>query len=96
VLASFGYEVGVFPPGERDPARRDLVRAVLIDAHRRAAAAIRGAAPGARTGMTLAMHEYSPAPGAEATVTELGFHSRTQIATWVVESRMATGLEPRR
>jgi beta-glucosidase len=71
VLASFGYEVGVFPPGERDPVRRDQATAVLIDAHRQAVAAIRRAAPGVRVGMTLAMHEYSAAPGAEAVTAEL-------------------------
>ena len=71
VLASFGYEVGVFPPGERDPVRRDLAIAVLIDAHRQAVAAIRRAAPQVRIGMTLAMHEYAAEPGAEAIVAEL-------------------------
>jgi beta-glucosidase len=71
VLAGFAYEVGVFPPGERDPARRDLATAVLIAAHRQAVTAIRRAAPLARVGMTLAMHEYSAAPGAESTVDEL-------------------------
>lgn len=71
VLASFGYEVGVFPPGERDPARRDRATAILIDAHRQAVTAIRRAAPGVQTGMTVAMHEYLAVPGAEAIVAEL-------------------------
>jgi len=71
VLAGFAHEVGVFPPGERDLARRDLATEVLIEAHRLAGAAIRRAAPGVRIGMTLAMHEYAALPGAEAAVEEL-------------------------
>jgi len=71
VLAGFAYEFGVFPPGERDLARRDLATTVLLDAHRQAVAAIRRAAPGVRVGMTLAMHEYFAVAGAEAALEEL-------------------------
>jgi len=60
-----GYELGVFPPGRRDPAARRRVSAALLEGHRRAAAAIRRAAPHVRVGLALAMADWQALPGGE-------------------------------
>jgi len=65
VVAAFGYELGIFPPGLRDVKRKDLAAATLIAAHRGAVAAIRRAAPGAKVGLALSMNEWGVLPGAE-------------------------------
>jgi beta-glucosidase len=66
VVATNGYLVGVFPPGEHDPARRAVANETFIDAHRRAAEIIRSG--GAKTGLTLAMSEWVTLEGGEEAV----------------------------
>ncbi len=41
IVALMGFLAGIFPPGSRDPALRRTVNQVMIDAHGKAAAAIR-------------------------------------------------------
>lgn len=65
VVAAFGYELGIFPPGLRDTAQKEVATRVLLEAHRAGAAAIRGVAPGARVGLALSMNEWAAEPGAE-------------------------------
>jgi beta-glucosidase len=65
VVATQGFLTGGFPPGERDPERRRRVNDVFVDAHAKAAAAIREAA-GVPVGLTLAMSDDQPQPGGEA------------------------------
>jgi beta-glucosidase len=60
VVATMGWLMGVFPPGERDVEVRRQVNAVLVEAHRQAVDAIRGAVPGVPVGLTLAMTDYQP------------------------------------
>ena len=45
VVATNGYLLGLFPPGERDPARRAVANETLIDAHRRAAEVVQSGEP---------------------------------------------------
>jgi beta-glucosidase len=66
IVATFGHLHGVFPPGKRDPDLRRRVNDVFVTAHRRGAAAIRGAAPGVPVGLTLAMSDYQAVDGGEA------------------------------
>lgn len=65
IVSVMGYLEGHFPPGERDPERRRLASATLIDAHHRAVEAVRTAAPHADVGMTMAIHEWTPVDGGE-------------------------------
>jgi beta-glucosidase len=71
VVAAFGYELGIFPPGFRDISRKELATATLIDAHRQAVAAIRRVAPGVKVGLALSMNEWGTLPGSEPRMTEL-------------------------
>jgi beta-glucosidase len=66
IVATIGHLVGLFPPGERDPARREQAIRVLADGHRRSVAAVRATAPGARVGLTLALPEYQSVEGGDA------------------------------
>ena len=66
VVAAFGYELGIFPPGMRDTTLKEQATRVLLDAHREAAAAIRRAAPDARVGLALSMNEWAAQPGAQS------------------------------
>jgi len=67
IVATMGYLYGLFPPGRRDADLRRRVNDVLIDAHRKAVAAIH-AGPGAvPVGLTLAMSDYQAVDGGEAT-----------------------------
>ena len=66
VVAAFGYELGIFPPGVRDLARKELAVKTLLEAHRLAVAAIRRAAPGVAVGLGLSMNEFAAEPGSEA------------------------------
>lgn len=71
IVATMGFLTGVFPPGLQDPGARERANGVLIDAHHKAAAAIRRAAPACRVGLTLAMSEWTPVDGGEETLDEL-------------------------
>ena len=55
-----------FPPGLRDVELRRKVNGILVDAHRKAVVAIRGAAPGVPVGLTLSMEDYQAVDGGEA------------------------------
>jgi beta-glucosidase len=66
VVATIGYLVGRFPPGERDVARRRAVNEIFIDAHRKAVGAIRAGAPGVPVGLTLSMSDYQAVDGGES------------------------------
>ena len=66
IVADVGYRWGLFPPGRRDPDLRLRVNDVLIDAHRRAVAAVRTAGVAVPIGLTLAMQDYQAVDGGEA------------------------------
>jgi beta-glucosidase len=68
IVATMGWMMGVFPPGQHDVEARRRVNAVLVDAHRAAVDAIRAAAPGIPVGLTLAMTDYQPVDGGEEKV----------------------------
>jgi beta-glucosidase len=71
IVATMGYLTGLFPPGRQDPDARERANRVLIDAHHKATAAIRRAAPACRVGMTLAMSEWTAVDGGEETLAGL-------------------------
>ena len=71
VVAAFGYEVGIFPPGERSLARKESVSELLVAAHLAGAHVIRSAAPGVKVGLALAMHEYAGEPGYEEQLSQM-------------------------
>ena len=58
VVALMGYQAGVFPPGERNSERRRQVTEVQLDAHRKAAAALRAGPGSFPVGMTLSMTDF--------------------------------------
>lgn len=66
IVATMGYLLGVFPPGERDRDLRRRANEVFVDAHRKAVDAIRTAAPGVPVGLTLSMDDYQAVDGGEA------------------------------
>src|SRR6266403_366967 len=66
IVATFGYLHGLFPPGKRDPDLRRRVNDVLIDAHRKATAAIRSGPGRPAVGLVLAMSDNQAVPGGEA------------------------------
>lgn len=66
IVATMGYLLGVFPPGERDRDLRRRANEVFVDAHRKAVDAIRAAAPGVPVGLTLSMDDYQAVDGGEA------------------------------
>ncbi len=66
IVATIGYLAGVFPPGQRDRALRRQANDVFVDAHRKAVAAIRSAAPGVPVGLTLSMSDYQAVEGGES------------------------------
>lgn len=63
IVATIGYLAGAFPPGQRSAAARRQANEVFVDAHRRAVAAIRSAAPGVPVGLTLSMSDYQAVDG---------------------------------
>jgi beta-glucosidase len=66
IVATMGYQAGMFPPGKRDKELARRVSDHMIQAHRRAVGAIREAAPGVGVGLTLSMADYQAAEGGEA------------------------------
>jgi beta-glucosidase len=66
IVSTMGHMSGVFPPGRRDVELRRTVNGIFCDAHRRAVAAIRRAAPGVPVGITLAMSDYQAVDGGES------------------------------
>ncbi|MFL6238203.1 MAG: glycoside hydrolase family 1 protein [Actinomycetes bacterium] len=75
IVATMGYEMGIFPPGVTDASMRDRANETLIAAHRGAVDAIRSAATGVPVGLTLSMTDYQPATGGESTLQEVRRHS---------------------
>jgi beta-glucosidase len=66
VVSTMGHLAGVFPPGKRNVELRRSVNGVFVDAHRKAVAAIRNAAPGVPVGLTLSMSDYQAVDGGES------------------------------
>jgi beta-glucosidase len=66
IVATIGYLVGAFPPGQQDRDLRRQANAVFVDAHRKAVVAIRAAAPGVPVGLTLSMDDYQAVDGGES------------------------------
>ena len=69
--ALLGYEDGVHPPGKRDRAARLRATEVLIDAHRRAVAAIRQRRPDLPVGMAVAMADWHAVNGGDVEMAEI-------------------------
>ncbi|MHB8466227.1 MAG: glycoside hydrolase family 1 protein [Acidimicrobiales bacterium] len=68
VVALMGYQSGIFPPGRRDSRMRREVTDIQLDAHRKAAAALR-AGPGTfPVGLTLSMTDFVAVDGGEERV----------------------------
>lgn len=68
VVALMGYQLGIFPPGRRDPVMRREVTAVQLDAHRKAAAALRSGPGSFPVGLTLSMTDFVAVDGGEERV----------------------------
>jgi beta-glucosidase len=66
IVSTMGHMSGVFPPGLRDVELRRTVNRIFCDAHRKAVAAIRAAAPGVPVGLTLSMSDYQAVDGGES------------------------------
>jgi beta-glucosidase len=66
VVATIGYLMGAFPPGEQDVVKRRAVNEIFVDAHRKAVGAIRAGAPGVPVGLTLSMSDYQAVDGGES------------------------------
>ena len=66
IVATMGYLLGVFPPGQSDRDLRHRANEVFVDAHRKAVDAIRAAAPGVPVGLTLSMDDYQAVDGGES------------------------------
>ncbi|HUR48392.1 MAG TPA: family 1 glycosylhydrolase [Acidimicrobiales bacterium] len=65
IVALMGWGLGVFPPARRDRWAVGKVTEVFVDAHRKAAAAIRAGAPDIPVGLTLSMSEWVAVGGGE-------------------------------
>jgi beta-glucosidase len=76
IVALHGFQTGVFPPGQRDRDARRRVSDHFGRAHRKAADAIRGAAPDVPVGLTLSMTDYHAVDGGE---------SRRDQVRWAME-----------
>jgi beta-glucosidase len=66
IVATMGYLYALFPPGHRDADERRRANDVLIAAHRKGVAAVRGVPAAAPVGLTLAMTDYQAVDGGEA------------------------------
>jgi beta-glucosidase len=71
IVARFGYETGLFPPGLRDPSACARATDVFVDAHLRARDAIAEHTGDVPVGMTLAMSDYQAVDGGEKRRDEL-------------------------
>jgi beta-glucosidase len=65
VVATFGYQWGLFPPGLRDAELRRRANDVFIAAHRRAVEIVQGGPGQTPVGLTLAMQDMQAIPGGE-------------------------------
>jgi beta-glucosidase len=66
VVATFGHQWGLFPPGHRDADLRRRANDVFIAAHRRAVEIVQGGPGQTPVGLTLAMQDMQAIPGGEA------------------------------
>ncbi len=66
VVATFGHQWGLFPPGHRDPDLRRRANDVFIAAHRRAVEIVQGGPGQTPVGLTLAMQDMQAVAGGEA------------------------------
>jgi beta-glucosidase len=66
VVATFGHQWGLFPPGHRDPDLRRRANDLFIAAHRRAVEIVQGGPGQTPVGLTLAMQDMQAVPGGEA------------------------------
>ncbi len=66
VVATFGHQWGLFPPGHRDADLRRRANDVFIAAHRRAVEIVQGGPGQTPVGLTLAMQDMQTVPGGEA------------------------------
>jgi len=71
IVSTIGYLAGAFPPGKQDRALRRQVNEVFVDAHRKAVAAIRAAAPGVPVGLTLSMSDYQAVDGGDSKLQQI-------------------------
>ena len=70
IVATIGYLVGVFPPGEHDPDLRAGAGEVLAAGHRRAVEAVRAVST-ARVGLTMALPDWVAVDGGDETMEAL-------------------------
>jgi beta-glucosidase len=66
IVATFGYQWGLFPPGERDAGLRKRANEVFIAAHRRAVEIVQAGPGQIPVGLTLAMQDMQAVDGGEA------------------------------
>jgi len=66
VVATFGHQWGIFPPGQRDPGLRRRANDVFIAAHRRAVEIVQAGPGETPVGLTLAMQDMQAVAGGEA------------------------------
>ena len=66
VVATFGHQWGLFPPGHRDAELRRRANDVFIAAHRRAVEIVQGGPGQTPVGLTLAMQDMQAVAGGEA------------------------------
>ncbi len=71
IVATFGYLNGIFPPGHMDFAEREAANTHFVAAHQAALQAIKSKRPGARAGLTIALHEWTAIEGGELLLEEL-------------------------
>jgi beta-glucosidase len=71
IVARFGYESGLFPPGQTDPSACARASEVFVEAHLRARDAIGQHTGDVPVGLTLAMSDYQAVDGGEARRDEL-------------------------
>ena len=66
IVATFGYQWGLFPPGDRDAGLRKRANDVFIAAHRRAVEIVQAGPGQIPVGLTLAMQDMQAVDGGEA------------------------------
>jgi beta-glucosidase len=66
IVATFGYQWGLFPPGERDASLRKRANEVFIAAHRRAVEIVQAGPGQIPVGLTLAMQDMQAVNGGDA------------------------------
>jgi len=70
-VATNGYILAMWPPGEQDYDKGKRASDTLVDAHRKAVAAIRAAAPDVPVGLTMSMTDFQAVEGGEARLQEI-------------------------